>query len=285
LRETVDSLEPSHFANPAHAALFAAMRTLPLPDPGLHAQKPVWLNAVLAAARPKASGLGPAYLHQLVQVCPRVEHAAAYARMIVADHVRRTLLVHAEQLGLTATDSTLPDPASAVLAQANTLARYLDSLASQVAPHAGSRPRTSPPLVLPRKAGEEVVDEERMLLASATAHPVALERMRWLHPDDFASPLHGRLFQRGDPVDPVTVLGEAQHRGLLTAEVTPAQVIALLSTPVDSPEYWGERILQRALLAQAHASARRIHTFAEDWANTPHQLVTGSRRALADLTS
>ncbi|MEU5590111.1 hypothetical protein [Streptomyces chrestomyceticus] len=47
----------------------------------------------------------------------------------------------------------------------------------------------------------------------------------------------------------------------------------------------GDKLLRRALLAQAHTTALRIRAFTDDAANTPHQLTTGSRRALADLTA
>ncbi|UQA92313.1 DnaB-like helicase N-terminal domain-containing protein [Streptomyces halobius] len=111
-------------------------------------------------------------------------------------------------------------------------------------------------------------------------------------PEDFALPLHAALWQcltslvhRGDPVDPVTVRWEAQHRGLLTKDVAPADLMTLVSTQAGSPEYWGEKVLHRALLARAHTVAVRIQAFTDDPANTPHQLITGSRRALADLTS
>lgn len=116
--------------------------------------------------------------------------------------------------------------------------------------------------------------------------------MRWLTEADFLLPLHAALWQsitalvhRGDMVDPVTVLGEAQHRGLLTDSLTPKDLMALVSTPAGSPEYWGERILRRALLARARAVADRITAYTDDTANTPHQLITGSRRALAELNS
>ncbi|MFF3249282.1 DnaB-like helicase N-terminal domain-containing protein [Streptomyces sp. NPDC002870] len=290
--ETITTLEPGHFGNPAHGALFAAMRTGPAPDPELHIKDPAWLNTVLDAARPEAPGLNASYLHTLIQVCPWPQHAATYARMIRADHARRMLRMHAESLAQTAADATLPNPAVAVIAQVDTLTRYLEDLAGQFAPHPGSLPRTPllpPP---PRDTDEEALDEERLLLASATAHPNELKTMRWLEADDFALPLHGQLFlcltslaHRGDPVDAITVLWEAQHRGLLTTDVAPADLMALVSTPVGSPEHWGERILHRALLRQAHAVAGRIETFTDDPANTPHQLITGSRRALADLTA
>ncbi|MFE0377279.1 hypothetical protein ACFW1M_17205 [Streptomyces inhibens] len=61
--------------------------------------------------------------------------------------------------------------------------------------------------------------------------------------------------------------------------------MSLISTPVGSPEHWGEKVVQRALLDRAHAVATRITTYTEDPANTPHQLITGSRRALVDLTA
>ncbi|MBV9026846.1 MAG: replicative DNA helicase [Streptomycetaceae bacterium] len=290
--KTLGTLKPEHFANYSHSVLFTAMRTLPPPEPEAHATEPVWLNSVLAAARSEAPGLTASYLHTLVHSCPRPEHAASYARMIRADHARRTLRMHAVRLAQTATDPTLPNPAATTLAQADTLTRFLEELAGQFAPHPGSLPKTPPPPAPPRDTRDEALDEERLLLATATAHPAALKEMRWLQVDDFAHPLHGQLFQcltalahRGDPVDPVTVLWEAQHRGLLTNHVTPADLMTLVSMPAGSPEYWGERILQRALLAQAHTIASQIQAFTDDPANTPHQLITGSRRALTNLTA
>ncbi|MFI7406535.1 DnaB-like helicase N-terminal domain-containing protein [Streptomyces sp. NPDC049541] len=165
-------------------------------------------------------------------------------------------------------------------------------MAGQFAPHPGSLTRTPLPPNPPYDTDEEALDEERLLLATATAHPQDLKGMRWLLADDFALPLHGALLQcltsltyRGDPVDPITVLWEAQHRGLLTKDFAPGDLIALVSTPAGSAEYWGERILQRALLAHAHAVAQRIQAFTDDPSNTPHQLIIGSRRALADLNA
>lgn len=286
----IGTLNAEHFDNYAHGTLFAAIRTVPVPDPEQHLTDPAWLNTVLDSARPETPGLTASYLHTLIQVCPWPKHAAAYAQMIRADHARRTLGAHAERLALAATDATLPNPAATTLAQADALARFLEDLAGQLAPHPGSLPRTPLLPEPPRDAGEEALDEERFLLASATAHPAELKEMRWLLPEDFALSLHGALWQcltalthRGDPVDPVTVLWEAQHRGLLNANVAPGDLMALVSTPVGSPEYWGEKVVERALLARARVVATRITAYTDDPANTPHQLITGSRRALADL--
>ncbi|MFJ9085742.1 DnaB-like helicase N-terminal domain-containing protein [Streptomyces sp. NPDC102384] len=288
----IDALHPDHFSNHAHGALWQAMRTLPPPAPDTHRSSPDWLNTVLDAARPHAPGLTASYLHTLIQVCPWPKHAPTYARMIRADHARRTLLVHAECLAQTSTDATLPNPAATTLAQADTLAQFLDALAGQFAPRPGSLPHTVVPATPAGRPGEEALDEERLLLAAATAHPAELQEMRWLQPDDFTLPLHAAVWQcltalvrNGEPVDCITVLWEAQHRGLLADGLDPRGLIDLISTPAGSPEYWGEQVLQRALLARAFDVGTRIAAYAQDPANTPHQLVTGSRRALADLTT
>lgn len=116
--------------------------------------------------------------------------------------------------------------------------------------------------------------------------------MRWLRPEDFTIPLHGALYRclttlanRGEPVDEVTVLWEAQQHGLLTASFAPQDALKLLATAAGSPEHWGEQILRRSLLHHAHTTGLHIQAYAQDPANSPHQVITGSRRALADLTA
>ncbi|TCR23034.1 DnaB-like helicase N-terminal domain-containing protein [Streptomyces sp. BK205] len=287
-----EPLIAQHFDSHTHAMLFTAIRTLPPPDPADHAKDTAWLNTVLNHARPHAPGLNASYLHTLVQFCPLAKHAAAYAKMIRADNARRVLCAHAERLASTAADPGLPNPVASVLGMADDIGRVLDSLTGQFVPHPGSFPRTALPPDVPRQASEEDLDEERLLLATATAYPAEVRHMRWLTEADFLLPLHSALWQsitalvhRGGMVDPVTVLGEAQHRGLLTGTLTPKDLMALVSTPAGSPEYWGEKILQRALIARAQAVAARITAYTDDPANTPHQLITGSRRALADLNA
>ncbi|MEU9734462.1 DnaB-like helicase N-terminal domain-containing protein [Streptomyces sp. NPDC048002] len=288
----IEQLSADHFESHTHAALFTAIRTLPAPDPANHAKDTAWLNTVLDVARPQAPGLNASYLHALIQFCPRSAHAGAYARMIRADHARRLLRSHAERLGLTASDPGLPDPAATVLVLADDFSRLLDALAGEFTPHPGSLPRTAVPAPAARQAGEEELEEEQLVLASATASPQDVQQMRWLTTDDFVLPLHAGIWQsitalvhRGDMVDPVTVLGEAQHRGLITETLTPKDLMALVSTPAGSPEHWGEQILGRALLARAQTVATRITAYTDDLSNTPHQLITGSRRALADLNT
>ncbi|MFH9071478.1 DnaB-like helicase N-terminal domain-containing protein [Streptomyces alboflavus] len=290
--DEIGPLDPDHFSNHTHGELFRAMRTAPAPDAEQHRTSPAWLNTVLDAARPHAPGLTASYLHTLIQVCPWPKHAVTYARMIRADHARRSLRIHAERLAQTAVDTTLPHRAKATVQQADALARFLDDLSGRFAAHPGSLPRTALPPSPARDTSEEALDEERLLIATATAYPAETRQMRWLVSEDFAFPLHAALWQcltalthRGDAVDPITVLWEAQHRGLLAHDIAPADLLALLSTPVGSPEHWGEKVLQRALLTRAQTVAVSIAAFTDDPANSPHQLITGSRRALADLTA
>ncbi|MFF3128698.1 DnaB-like helicase N-terminal domain-containing protein [Streptomyces sp. NPDC057908] len=154
-------------------------------------------------------------------------------------------------------------------------------------------PAPHPPTTPATTHDEEAVDEERLLLATATAYPSSVEHMRWLTPADFTHPLHAGLWQclttltrRSVPVDPVTVLWEAQRRGLLDTGARPRELLDLLDGTAGSPEYWGERILQRSVLWTAHHIGLRIEAFTEDPATTAYQLVAvGSRRALADLSA
>lgn len=286
----VSGIAADSFSTAAHAAVFAAISSLPPPDPAEHAKNTNWLNRVLATGREQARGLTASYLHTLVQVCPWPRHAPAYARMVEAERARRRLQSAAEQLVQTVHDASLPRPVQTMLAAADALAAVVDDIASRFPPRAGVLPRTAapPPAIAPDYA--EAVEEEQLLLATATAHPTDIESVRWLLPDDFHLPLHAGLWQcltalarRREPVDPVTVLWEAQQRGLLDDGKEPGEVLRMLADPAGSVEHWGERALKRSLLATADYTGRRIEAYAGDPANTPFQLVVGARRSLADI--
>ncbi|WP_411574822.1 DnaB-like helicase N-terminal domain-containing protein [Streptomyces fradiae] len=286
----VTGIRADSFSTAAHAALYAAINALPPPDPDEHAKNTTWLNQVLASGREQARGLTASYLHTLIQVCPWPRHAPAYARMVEAEHARRRLRAAAEHLVQTVHDASLPHPVQTVLAEADALASVVDDIASRFPPRAGVLPRTpaSPPAIVPDYA--EAAEEEQLLLATATAHPADLESVRWLLPEDFTQPLHAGLWQclttltrRQEPVDPVTVLWEAQQRGILHEGSEPGDVLRLLAEPVGSVEHWGQRALTRSLLATAGNAGRRIEAYTDDPTNTPFQLVTGARRSLADI--
>lgn len=291
--DDVPDITADAFSTPAHSALYTAIRSLPAPDPAHHAQSTQWLDAVLTAAHQQTRGLTASYLHSLIQVCPRPRHAPAYARMVQAEHARRLLRAGAQRLADTAWDTSLSHPVHTTLAEADALAVLVDDLAARFPPHPGSLPRALTPA--PTTVVDDVekaVDEERLMLATATAYPDEVEQMRWLVPDDFTHPLYAGLWKclnaltrSRAPVDPVTVLWEAQQRGLLAAGLDAGELLDVLGTPAGSPQHWGEHILQRSVLTTAHHVSRRIEALTDAPATTPYQLVIGSRRALADLAA
>ncbi|MFD6434349.1 DnaB-like helicase N-terminal domain-containing protein [Streptomyces venezuelae] len=289
--DDVSGIAADSFSTAAHAALYTAITTLPRPDPAEHAKNTKWLDRVLATGRDEARGLTASYLHTLVQVCPWPSHAPAYARMVEAEHARRRLQTAAERLVHTVHDASLPQPVQTVLAEADALATVVDDITNRFPPRSGVLPRTLAPLAV-TPDHTEAVEEEHLLLATATAHPDDIDSVRWLLPDDLTLPLHAGLWQcltalarRNEPVDPVTVLWEAQQRGLLDGRSEPGEVLRMLAEPAGSVEYWGERALQRSLLAIAEHTGQRIKAYAADPANTPFQLVVGARRALADISA
>ncbi|MET9564725.1 DnaB-like helicase N-terminal domain-containing protein [Streptomyces tauricus] len=287
----ITDITADSFSTVEHTAVFSAITTLPAPAPDTHATNTTWLNQVLATAREQARALTEPYLHTLIQVCPWPQHAPAYARMVEAEHARRRLRASAAYLLHNVHDTSLPHPVHTVLAEADTLTTVVDDIATRFPPRAGLLPRTRMPPPGPAPDhGETVQEEEQALLATATARPADISSARWLLPGDFTQPLHAGLWQclialdrRREPVDPVTVLWEAQQYGLLDDGSKPEKILRLLAQPTPSSEHWGERILRRSLLATASHAARRITAYADDPANTPSQLVVGARRALADL--
>ncbi|MFC9502755.1 DnaB-like helicase N-terminal domain-containing protein [Streptomyces sp. NPDC057002] len=290
--DDVSGIAADSFSTAAHAALYCAITTLPRPDPAQHAKNTQWLDHVLATSREQARGLTASYLHTLVQVCPWPCHAPAYARMVEAEHARRRLQTAAERLVHAVHDASLPHPVQTALAEADALAAVVDDIANRFPPRAGALPRTTAPPPPAAPDPTEAVEEEQILLATATAYPSDIDAARWLLPDDLTLPLHAGLWQclttlarRHEPVDPVTVLWEAQQRGLLDHGSEPGEVLGILAEPAGSVEYWGERALQRSLLATAEHTGRRIKAYAGDPANTPFQLVVGARRALADIAA
>ncbi|MER6461699.1 DnaB-like helicase N-terminal domain-containing protein [Streptomyces sp. NPDC001228] len=286
----VNGITADSFSTAAHTALFAAISTLPPPNPAEHAKNATWLDLVLATARQQARGLTASDLHALVQVCPWPRHAPAYARMVEAEHARRRLAAAAEHLVHTVHDLSLPHPVQTVLTEADALATVVEDIAARFPPRAGVLPRTPAPPPPAAPDYTEAIEEERLLLATATVYPAGIEAVPWLLPGDFVVPLHAGLWQclialarRQEPVDPVTVLWEAQQRGLLDDGSDPGEVLRTLAEPAASVEHWGERALQRSLLTTAEHTAQRITAYASDPANTPFQLVVGARRALADI--
>ncbi|WP_374230767.1 DnaB-like helicase N-terminal domain-containing protein [Streptomyces sp. UNOC14_S4] len=122
----------------------------------------------------------------------------------------------------------------------------------------------------------------------------ALTEVRaYLTAEDFADPVHQQLFRalaaldhRGDAIDPVTVVWEAQQRGVFVrTTATPDYVLAICERSGADPAYWATCVIRHALLSAATDTASHIGRLAADTTLTPHQLITTSRRTLADLTA
>ncbi|MEV3857012.1 DnaB-like helicase N-terminal domain-containing protein [Streptomyces sp. NPDC050095] len=319
-------LRPEHFYDPIHAALFHAVRAISATAPARQATadeanaphepgRPAgsWpasgrhdprreqaleqLNAIVSLAARQAAGTTVVYAHQLIDACPEPRHVAAYGRMVLAAHTRRTVRAHAERLSRTAGDTTLPNRLQATAHAARTLTQHLDQLAHLWRPHPAATPRTPPPPA-PRSHNERERSErhgdERAFLAAVTTHPTALDVIRtYLNPDDIDYPLHQDLARclialrhRGDAIDPVTVLWEAEHRGLLTTHQIAAQhVLDLCATSSEDPEHLARRLLDHAVLDQTVHTAHTIAAYSDNLTLSPHQLITGSRHALSQLAA
>ncbi|MFF4529479.1 DnaB-like helicase N-terminal domain-containing protein [Streptomyces sp. NPDC001407] len=300
LGSTVNWLEAGHFYLPHHAALHTAMRQLAndghpaLADKCSSDQGLDWLKRTTALATEQAPGLTPSHAHTLVNFCPQPDHAAAYGRMVLAGHTRRTIAEHAQRLADTTRSAKDPElQAEAVNAQADALTSALDDLSRHWRAHPGATPRGgSPPSLRELPPNDQRHADEQAFLSAVTTRPHELRDIRgYLTPEDFADPLHQQLYRcltalhhRGEPIDPITVVWEAQHRGVL-AGTTPETILTTCARSGNDPAYWATRLLDHALLSAAVVSAGHIGHAVEDPAMTPQQLIADCRRALRDLTA
>ncbi|WP_189449176.1 DnaB-like helicase N-terminal domain-containing protein [Streptomyces abikoensis] len=295
-------LEPEHFYLPHHTALYSAMRHLakaghpafiekhPSAEDGL-----AWVQQITALSAEEAPAVTPSYAHTLISSCPQPKHASAYGHMVLADHTRRTVAQHAARLCQAVQEAPgLDAGVDLTCARADELADVLEQLARRWRPHPGSLPRTKVGLTpSPNEDTGDRVHVEQAFLSAVTHQPTKLREVRaYLTVEDFADPVHQQLFRalaaldhRGDPVDPVTVLWEAQYRGAFTrTTTTPQEVLAICEPSGNDPIYWAVRVLGQSLISTAAEVSTRIKALAADATLTPHQLITASRRAHGDLT-
>lgn len=133
--DDVTGIVPASFSTAAHTALFAAIGSLPAPDPVEHSTTTKWLDQVVAAARDQARGLSTLYVQNLIRVCPSARHAPAYARIVEAEHSRRRLASAAQRLMRTARDISLPQRVATTLAEAQELTAVVDDISARFPPH------------------------------------------------------------------------------------------------------------------------------------------------------
>ncbi|MFB7030887.1 MULTISPECIES: DnaB-like helicase N-terminal domain-containing protein [unclassified Streptomyces] len=297
----LDWLAPDHFYRPVHQALFAALRTLRSDGhPAIGAEGPVplsWVTDTIDEAGRHVRGLTAAYTHSLISACPRPAHAPVYGRMVLEGAIHRTVAEHATRLHQVARADALQGEVEGALRSADVLTGVLTDLARRW----GTEPRpvaptTAPatgPAVPPPVRADQVAEDERFLLAVLTEQPKAVaEVVDWLRPVDFADPAHGQLYRclgalhhRGEPIDRITLLWEAQRRGLLAdGTLSGEQLTALCDDVVPgSAEWFGERVIRSSLTRTAAASARAVRALAEDEALGPGRLINHALHALGPL--
>ncbi|MFI1592290.1 DnaB-like helicase N-terminal domain-containing protein [Streptomyces halstedii] len=296
----LDWLAPDHFYRPVHQALFAALRKLRSDGhPAVGADGPVPLSWVTDAAKEAGlhvRGLTPVYPHTLIQACPRSEHAPVYGRMVLEGAIHRAVAQHAIRLHQVARADALRGEVKGALRSADVLAGVLRDLARRW----GTEPRPVAPTTAPGAApamppvrGDQVAEDERFLLAVLAEQPRAMEEVvDWLRPGDFANLAYGQLYRclgalhhRGEPIDRITLLWEAQRRGLLADGTLSGEQLTAICDGVGagSAEWLGERVMRSSLTRTAAASARAVRALAEDEALVPGRLINYALHALGPL--
>ncbi|WP_328946402.1 helicase DnaB [Streptomyces sp. NBC_00250] len=293
-------LAPDHFYRPVHQALFAALRKLR--GDGHHAvegEGPVplsWVTDAVDEAGLHVRGLTASYAHLLVSACPRPAHAPVYGRMVLEGAIHRTVTQHAIRLHQEARTGALRGEVEGALHYADVLTGVLTDLARRwgteprpVAP--ATSPVTVPP-ALPQAQADRVVEDEEFLLAVLVERPAMGEVVDWLRPGDFVDPAHGQLYRclgalhhRGEPIDRITLLWEAQRRGLLADGTLSGDQFAAICDGVGAgdAEWLGKQVMRSSLSRTASACARVVRALAEDEALAPGRLINHALHALGLL--
>jgi replicative DNA helicase len=299
--DSLDWLTPDSFYRPVHQALFAAMRKLRTDaHPALTAEGPVplsWVTDAVEEAGRHVRGLTASYAHTLISACPRPEHAPVYGRMVLEGEIHRSVTEHAIRLHQHARADALRGEVDDALHQADILTGVLGDLARRW----GTEPRPVEPVTSPAPAtvglpagrAGQVAADERFLLATLVDQPATMgEVVGWLRPGDFADPAHGHLYRclgalhhRGEPVDRMTLLWEAQRRGLLADRTLSTEQLAGICDGVGAggAEWLGEQIMRSSVARTAAASARAIRALSENEALAPGRLIGHALHALGPL--
>ncbi|MEW1889733.1 DnaB-like helicase N-terminal domain-containing protein [Streptomyces sp. NPDC085659] len=294
-------LAAGHFYRPVHHALFGALRKLRNDGhPALSADGPLplsWVTDAVGEAGQHVRGLTVAYAHTLIQACPRTEHAPVYGRMVLEGAIHRTVAQHAIRLHQAARVDAVQGEVEGALRTADALTGVLTDLAQRW----GADPRPVPPTAGPSAVTEipppaqsgQVAEDERFLLAVLAEQPGAMgEVVAWLRPGDFADPAHGQLYRclgalhhRGEPIDRITLLWEAQRRGVLADGTLSSEQLASVCEGMvpGSADWFGQRVMRSSVTRTAAASARAIRTLAQDEVLGPGRLINHALHALGPL--
>ncbi|MGW7019981.1 DnaB-like helicase N-terminal domain-containing protein [Streptomyces decoyicus] len=294
-------LTPEHFHRPVHQALFAALRKLHAdrhPAPTAESAVPLsWVTDTVAEAGRHVRGLNASYAHSLISACPRPGHAPVYGRMVLEGAIHRSVTAHAIRLHQAARADALRGDVEGALRGADVLRDVLNDLArrwgTKPRPVAPGTPPTPSPAATPPPGWATVAEEEQILLGVLAERPKSMDEVvGWLRPDDFADPTRGEVYRclgalhhRGEPIDRITLLWEAQQRGLLANGTLSRDQLAALCDGVGpgSAEWLGEQVMRSSVTRTAAASARAIRALAENEALAPGRLINHALHALSPL--
>ncbi|AXE83139.1 helicase DnaB [Streptomyces atratus] len=295
----LDWLAPDHFYRPVHQALFATLRKLRNDGHPALAEKTVplsWVTDAVDEASLHVRGLTAVYAHTLISACPRSAHAPVYGRMVLEGAIHRSITEHAIRLHQAARADALQGEVEGALHYADVLTGVLTDLARRwgteprpVAPATPSAPVTAAPPV----RADQAAEDERFLLAVLAERPRAMDEVvGWLRPGDFADPAHGQLYRclgalhhRGEPIDRITLLWEAQRRGLLADGTLSSDQLTAICDGVGpgSAEWLGEQVIRSSVTRTAATSARAIRALAENEALAPGRRINHALHALGPL--
>ena len=294
-------LEPDHFYRPVHQALFTALRKLRAeghPAVDENGAVPLsWVTDAVSEASVAAPGMSAPYAFTLVSVCPRPRHAPVYGRMVLEGAIHRSVTEHATRLHHAAHTDALQGEVEETLHYADVLRGVLSDLArrwgSEQRPVAPAGAPAVVPVAPPPTRVDQVADDERFLLAVLVERPAEVDTVvGWLRPGDFADPAHGQIYRclgslhhRGEPIDRITVLWEAQRRGWLTDGTLTTEQLSEICDGVGpgSAEWLGEQVLRSTITRTAAASARTIRALAQNESLAPGRLISHALHALGPL--
>ncbi|MET8623719.1 DnaB-like helicase N-terminal domain-containing protein [Kitasatospora sp. NPDC004669] len=289
-------LEPRHFYRPAHASLFTALLAQraaghrALAEGATKEERRGWALEAMATAGQASRGFTASYGHTLIAACSRSDHAASYGRMVLETAIRRALEEHAHRL-LHAAETGSVQAAVELTGVLRSAIRQLADVWGTPIDLRRRHPFPQPPPTAPHEQkARAVLGNEEVLLGALVDHPQRItEITAWLQPTDFADAGHAALYQavaalghRREPVDPLTVLWEAQRRGILARGLlTVDQVRAVCAGGAAAdPEYFGELVLQASLLRAAATAAGIVRVMALDASISAAQLLGASAQAL-----
>ncbi|MGV9318193.1 DnaB-like helicase N-terminal domain-containing protein [Streptomyces sp. NPDC003660] len=290
-------LTPDHFHRPIHRALFAALLKLhSAGHPALSAKPQVtlsWVTDAVDEAGLHVRGLTAAYAHTLIQACPRSEHAPVYGRMVLEGAINRTVAEHAIRLHQAARADAVQGEVEGALRSADVLTEVLTDLARRWGTYPRPVAPTDAPAASQSSPSDQAAEDEQFLLAVLTGQPRAMDEVvAWLRPGDFADPGHNQLYRclgalhhRCEPIDRITLLWEAQRRGLLTGGTLSAEQLTSICEGMvpGSAEWFGQRVMRSSLTRTAAACARAVQALAEDETLAPGRMINNALHALGSL--